>query len=73
MTLPSAHTDPEHADLERVPGTVFLVDESHQSQAKHARGSNKDVVLVPTPSDDPNDPLNWSARRKNLSAFCMAL
>lgn len=24
------------------------------------------TVLIPQPSDDPNDPLNWSQRRKNI-------
>ncbi|KAF5713162.1 hypothetical protein FGLOB1_4135 [Fusarium globosum] len=26
--------------------------------------SHSEIVLVPTPSQDPNDPLNWSKRRK---------
>jgi MFS family permease len=52
-----------------VPGTVHLVDlELTLLHAKHAKGS--DVVLVPSPSDDPNDPLNWSPRRKTLSSAC---
>lgn len=24
-------------------------------------------VLIPKPSDDPNDPLNWSSTRKNIT------
>ena len=53
-----------------VPGTVHLVDLEHILHAKHAKGSYQDVVLVPSPSDDPDDPLNWSPRRKTLSAAC---
>lgn len=34
--------------------------------SQHARG-NKDIVLVPQPSTDPEDPLNWSPRRKGLA------
>ncbi|KAF2653659.1 putative MFS transporter [Lophiostoma macrostomum CBS 122681] len=50
-----------------VPGTVLLVDASHASSIVHAGGNNDDIVLVPTPSDDPDDPLNWKKGRKILS------
>ncbi|MCJ1377510.1 hypothetical protein MMC17_000605 [Xylographa soralifera] len=50
-----------------VPGTVHLVDVEGILNAKHASGSSKDIVLIPTPSDDPEDPLNWSRKRKLLS------
>jgi len=36
---------PEYADIPR-------------DQLKHGRGRFKDVILVPQPSDSPNDPLN---------------
>lgn len=39
-----------------VPGTVVLVDPDHALRAKHDK-SNQDIVLVPTPSDDPEDPV----------------
>jgi hypothetical protein len=44
-----------------VPGTVLLVD---QSNNKHG-----DIVLVPQPSEDPEDPLNWTRKRKLWSLF----
>ena len=47
-----------------VPGTVRLVDLEGTLTAKHASGSHRDVVLVPPPSSDPDDPLNWSTKRK---------
>ena len=50
-----------------VPGTIHLVDLERTLRAKHASGGQNDVVLVPAPSDDPDDPLNWSAKRKLLS------
>lgn len=56
-----------------VPGTVHLVDRERILRAKHALGGRKDVVLVPAPSDDPDDPLNWSAKRKLLSTACISL
>ncbi|KAK5712154.1 hypothetical protein LTR17_018109 [Elasticomyces elasticus] len=55
-----------------VPGTVHMVDLDHNLQAKHSK-AHQDIVLVPTPSDDPNDPLNWSPRRKNMALVCMCV
>jgi hypothetical protein len=52
-----------------VPGTVQLVDVNHTLNVQHA--GNGDVVLVPAPSNDPEDPLNWSKRRKLLSTVCV--
>ncbi|KAK2765221.1 hypothetical protein FQN54_008920 [Arachnomyces sp. PD_36] len=50
-----------------VPGTVHLVDISGEGQnARHAK-DQKDIVLVPRPSADPEDPLNWSRGRKMLA------
>lgn len=50
-----------------VPGTVHLVDVSGEGQdARHDR-DQKDIVLVPRPSADPEDPLNWSRGRKMLA------
>ena len=56
-----------------VPGTVYLVDLKGVLDAKHASGSQMDIVLVPSPSADPDDPLNWSARRKLLSTTCVCV
>ncbi|UPK94441.1 hypothetical protein LCI18_005376 [Fusarium solani-melongenae] len=42
------------------PGTVLLEDFSSFS-------SSKEIVLQPRPSEDPNDPLNWSKWRKYLN------
>lgn len=56
-----------------VPGTVHLVDLEGVLNAKHASGSQTDILLVPSPSADPDDPLNWSARRKMLSIACVCV
>ena len=56
-----------------VPGTVHLVDLEGLLRAKHASGDQKDIVLIPVPSDDPDDPLNWSSRRKALSTACVSV
>lgn len=54
-----------------VPGTVHLVDLDHNISSR--RAGNGDIVLDPTPSNDPDDPLNWSPRRKLLSLICQNL
>jgi hypothetical protein len=33
---------------------------------KHGTGKNAHIVLAPQPSEDPNDPLNWSAWKKEI-------
>lgn len=48
-------------DYDAIPGSITLVDDDHE------------IVVSPTPSDDPDDPLNWSKRRKWLSMFCMVV
>ncbi|KAL4860845.1 hypothetical protein BDV12DRAFT_208751 [Aspergillus spectabilis] len=40
------------------PGTIVLEDR---------RASHTELILSPTPSDDPNDPLNWSPLRKGVN------
>lgn len=56
-----------------VPGTVHLVDLEGTIRAKHAVDGQRDIVLIPPPSDDPDDPLAWSKRRKLLSTACMCV
>lgn len=58
--------------IEAIPGTVNLVDSQGNLKSQHATGADHDIVLVPAPSSHPDDPLNWSPRRKYLSAACMA-
>jgi len=37
------------------------------------KGRDADVVLVPQPSDSPNDPLNWPGWRKDLMLFLICI
>ena len=60
-------------DNQFVPGTIHLVDIEGTLMAKHAWRGQNDVVLIPAPSDDPDDPLNWSAKRKLLSTACISM
>ncbi|KAI4745995.1 MFS general substrate transporter [Aureobasidium sp. EXF-12298] len=55
------------ADDDYVPGTVHLVDVTGQVSSSHHDGSQRDIVLIPQPSSDPEDPLNWTYRRKILA------
>ncbi|GJN73400.1 major facilitator superfamily protein [Purpureocillium lilacinum] len=50
-----------------VPGTVQLVDLDGVLHAKHSKG--KDIVLIPQPTDHPDDPLAWTPRRKAFNIF----
>lgn len=59
----------EDTHLPHVPGTIILNEEFAQSEnvtsgLRHAKGRNAHVILAPQPSDDPNDPLNWSSTKK---------
>ncbi|KAF9055995.1 MFS general substrate transporter [Panaeolus papilionaceus] len=60
--------------LEDVPGTAILTDLGYvhgqqvtideAANLKHGSGKHSHIVLVPQPSDDPNDPLNWPRWKK---------
>lgn len=59
----------------RVPGTVLLDSDAMTSEEairleaaglKKGSGKNAEVVLVPQPSSDPNDPLNWPLWQRDL-------
>ncbi|KAH7122080.1 major facilitator superfamily domain-containing protein [Dactylonectria estremocensis] len=60
------------SDRDAIPGTVHLVDLDHSMHAAHSSASG-DIVLDPAPSSDPNDPLNWSPRRKLMAMICQSL
>ena len=61
-----------------MPGTVLLDELAAQSMAvthdlKHGRGKNADLILIPQPSEDPNDPLNWPQSQKDLQLAILGL
>jgi len=57
-------------DASVIPGTTHLVDLNGTLHTNHD-SRHKEIILVPTPSNDPEDPLNWSHRRKTLQMFCI--
>ncbi|KAJ9608839.1 hypothetical protein H2200_006610 [Cladophialophora chaetospira] len=68
----------EDNKLPHVPGTVLLNDEAAHAEAqtgnlKHGTGKNSHIVLSPQPSDDPNDPLNWTPFRKEAIIWILCL
>ncbi|KAK9413966.1 putative Major facilitator superfamily domain-containing protein [Seiridium unicorne] len=60
------------AETTPIPGTVHLVDLEHTLAGQHAR-DRADIVLVPEPSQHPDDPLNWEPKRKYLALSCALL
>lgn len=40
---------------------------------RHRHEHTNEIILVPTPSNDPNDPLNWSQGFKYYTAFVICL
>ncbi|KAK3689249.1 major facilitator superfamily domain-containing protein [Podospora appendiculata] len=68
--------------MEVVPGTAFMSDQDDlppefadvpRERLKHGTGRFKDVILVPQPSDSPNDPLNWPQWKKELILVIVGL
>ncbi|CAN8096261.1 unnamed protein product [Discula destructiva] len=56
------------------PGTTRLIDVDGSVISKHASNAEgKDIVLIPRPSDDPEDPLNWTQKRKWLATSCVVI
>lgn len=59
-------------DVTVIPGTEHLIDLEGTVKTKHDK-KTKDIVLVPAPSADPEDPLNWSPRRKAVQMVGLAV
>lgn len=58
----------------RVPGTVQLIDIDGTARSKTVQENDTaDIILIPTPTADPEDPLNWTFRRKMLSTSCIVM
>ncbi len=59
-----------HEEEDFVPGTIRLLDPNNLDVVQVGQDA---VVLLPHPSSDINDPLNWGTWRKRLSLFCLLL
>lgn len=47
-----------HVIVERDPDEILQTNTLGTVRLRHAE--TKEIILIPTPSRDPNDPLNWS-------------
>src|SRR5579859_524348 len=65
-------------DLGGSEGTVPLVDGTHSlnylffkilDAHRFKDKANTDIILIPQPSDNPNDPLNWPIWKKNAAFY----
>ncbi|KAI5281514.1 hypothetical protein KEM54_003239, partial [Ascosphaera aggregata] len=61
----------EDKHLTHVPGTANIIKEAEQQQQVHSHlkydtSGPVPILLVPQPSDDPNDPLLWPLWKKDL-------
>ncbi|KAK5990545.1 putative MFS-type transporter [Cladobotryum mycophilum] len=65
---------------EKVPGTTHFYDDPDQPQVasdnertrlKCDTSGDVPIILIPQPSDDPNDPLNWPLWKRDLITFTL--
>lgn len=64
------HIDPQNLPI---PGTIVLVDvDGGMASEQHAETA-ADIVLSPVPSNDVNDPLRWTHRRKMLQVAMLVI
>ncbi|KAF8588854.1 MFS general substrate transporter [Ramaria rubella] len=80
--MPLGILEPKNTQEAEVPGTCLLSDDPNRkalelyqgidiSALKHGSGKYSDIILVPQPSDDPNDPLNWPRWKKHTTYFTL--
>ncbi|OBA19838.1 hypothetical protein METBIDRAFT_45346 [Metschnikowia bicuspidata var. bicuspidata NRRL YB-4993] len=59
-----------------VPGTTNIFTSSDDASSSHSgrplKKNRNGIILLPQPSDSPNDPLNWSAPRKMWHFFVVS-
>lgn len=70
-------------DLDRIgEAQGYVIDAQYLSAAEKDAGSvepkqyklahDSRTILIPQPSNDPNDPLNWSTVRKHITLFIIS-
>ncbi|RDW57435.1 putative MFS transporter [Aspergillus mulundensis] len=65
----------------QVSGTVDILEKersedqppTYYAKLKYDRSETQHILLVPQPSDDPNDPLNWPLWKRDLTIFALSL
>ncbi|KAF4978080.1 hypothetical protein FZEAL_5470 [Fusarium zealandicum] len=68
----------EAKGVDHVPGTTRYYDDpsqqdagEHRSNLKCDNSGKQPIILIPQPSDDPNDPLNWPLWQRDLITFVL--
>ncbi|GMK54030.1 hypothetical protein CspeluHIS016_0106160 [Cutaneotrichosporon spelunceum] len=61
----------EHIDDEHIPGTEVMRD--HDGMVLQRAHDGKGQVLIPPPSNNPEDPLNWNWKWKAAAAWTQAI
>ena len=51
-------------EFEEIEG--YIIDTDAETHNKLKVAGDGHTILIPQPSDDPNDPLNWSKYKKHL-------
>ncbi|KAI9724399.1 MAG: hypothetical protein M1812_000467 [Candelaria pacifica] len=67
--------------LDHVPGTCLVLDDASRSpetahtnaRLKYDRTGRVPIILVPQPSDDPNDPLNWPIWKRDAILLILSI
>ncbi|KAF2810513.1 MFS general substrate transporter [Mytilinidion resinicola] len=66
--------------LQHVPGTATVFDDESRLREENAvhdpnlkYDSTGTIILIPQPSNDPNDPLNWPLWRRDLILLTLSL
>ena len=79
--VPVAHLDTAAAATalhEYAESEGYVIDasddsvEAGQTNTRLKRAADGHTILIPQPSDDPNDPLNWSWATKHITLFIVA-
>ncbi|KAM0228550.1 hypothetical protein ACHAPO_010627 [Fusarium lateritium] len=68
-TQEARETIQDELHIEVLPGTEIMTDVGKEH---YVRAKESDQVLIPQPSQDPHDPLNWSPFWKFSAIFCVS-
>ncbi|EKD11872.1 uncharacterized protein L3040_009045 [Drepanopeziza brunnea f. sp. 'multigermtubi'] len=71
----------ESSSMAHVPGTTRYFDDPERPRAatsgtaglKCDTSGSVPIILIPQPSDDPNDPLNWPLWKRDLILFILSV
>lgn len=66
-------TKPSRIFQETIAVEGLITDTVHERFANLKTAGDGHTILIPQPSDDPNDPLNWSPARKHVILFIVSL